>query len=333
MAIADYLDYASRNNAFSTFTHYRSKLLRFEKKHGKRSIRTVDTAMLFEYLYGRHGVTKNCGLRNGGQHRTALQNMLNYAAYRGMCPVVAVPKMNGGARPEQRDWTRYSADEMLRLQDGMPCPRSRIIVAVCINTAMRIDDIFQIRLKNVKLATDDLRVKIQKSKLWDNKPVTLELDHELRRYMTWYTETCGVGQRDDVYLIPGSKKVGLVVAGPGSGYAPNPERPVSYNWAYRRLMATLDAQELPHESGEAWHMLRRSVARLYFDTKAEEGYDLALRMTQALLNHKSVETTEKYLGLKIETIKRDQSLKGQAFLSRGRENVVSIVRPSEMRNA
>lgn len=326
MAVWDYLDYASRNLAFSTYTHYRSKLMRFESVHGPMPVKNVKAPLLFEYLYGRGGATKNCGARNASQHRTALQNMLNYAAYRGICDAVAVPKMDGGSRPEERDWTRYSADEMLMLQDGMPCPRSRMIVAICTNTAMRIDDIFQIRLKYVKLATNDLRVRIQKSKMWDNKPVTLELEEELRRYLIWYAQTCGISQRDDVYLIPGSKRIGWVEAGGCTGYAPNPERPVSYNWAYTRLKQAVEAQGLQREEGEAFHMLRRSVARLYFDTKADEGYDLALRMTQALLNHKSAATTEKYLGLRVETIKRDQSLKGQSFLTRGREGVIQIAR-------
>ncbi|MGW2206024.1 tyrosine-type recombinase/integrase [Streptomyces sp. NPDC001774] len=324
MAVWDYLDYASRELAFSTYTHYRSKLLRFERVHGTTPIGSITSPVLFEYLYGRHGVTRDCGIRNGSQHRTAIQNMLNYATLRGLCPAVSVPKSPGGSRPEERDWTRYSADEMLLLQDSMPCPRSRIIVAICTNTAMRIDDIFKMRLKYVRLSTNDLRVKIHKSKMWDTKPVTLDLEHELRRYMVWYAETCGVSERDDVYLVPGSKKVGWVGGGPGSGYVPDPERPVSYNWAYKRLRATMDAQRLPYEQGEAWHMLRRSVARLYFDTAVEDGYDRALRMTQALLNHKDVTTTEKYLGLTIETLKRDQSLKGRAFLTRGRENVLSI---------
>lgn len=327
MAVWDYLDYASRNLALSTFKHYRSKLIRFENRYGDVPIGSVTAPMLFEYLYGRHGVATTCGASNTSQHRAALQNVLTYAAYRGLCPAVAVPKMEGGGRPEERDWTRYSAGEMLQLQDAMPCPRSRVLVAVCTNTAMRIDDVFNIRLRNVRLATNDLKVRIRKSKMWDDKPVTLDLEEELRRYMTWYSTQCGVSERDDVFLVPGSKKVGWVGAGIGSGYAPDPERPVSYNWAYKRLKTTMDAQRLPHESGEAWHMLRRSVARLFFDTKAEEGYDLALRMTQALLNHRDVSTTERYLGLKLETMKRDQSMKGKAFLTRGRENVIPIRRP------
>lgn len=324
MAVWDYLDYASRELAFSTYTHYRSKLIRFERRHGHLALRSVSAPMLFEYLYGRHGVTRNCGTRNASQHRTALQNMLNYAAYRGLCEQVAVPKMESRGRVEERDWTRWTADEMILLQEAMPCPRSRMIVAVCTNTAMRIDDIFQIRLKYVRLQTNDLRVRIKKSGIWDNKPVTLELEEELRRYLTWYSETCGVTEKDDAFLIPGSRKSGWVGSGSGSGYTPDPTKPVSYNWAYTRLKKTMDDNGLPYEKGEAWHMLRRSVARLFFDAKVEEGYDLALRMTQALLNHKDVSTTEHYLGLKIETIKRDQSMKGRPFLTRGRENVISL---------
>ncbi|MGW6257604.1 tyrosine-type recombinase/integrase [Streptomyces sp. NPDC055085] len=287
-------------------------------------MKALDSPQLFEYLYGRRGVA-NGGGSNASQHRTALQNMLTYAANRGLCFHIAVPKMTGsgaGQTLERPDWARLSADQILAVQEAMLCPRSRLLVAISANTAMRIDDILNIRLRNVRLATNDLKVRIQKSRIWDNKPVTFELDQELRRYMTWYAQRCGVSERDDVFLVPGYKRVSW---GQGErGWEPNPEQPLSYQWSYRRLLKAFDSAGIQYEEKEAWHMIRRSVARLYFDSCVEDGYDFALRMTQALLNHKDVSTTEKYLGLKIETVKRDASLKRKRFLTSGRDNVVSL---------
>ncbi|MFD4474730.1 tyrosine-type recombinase/integrase [Streptomyces sp. NPDC058471] len=332
IAVWDYLDHLSRNGALWSYKGYRSKLIRFEEALGASDVRSLDRPTLFEYLYGRRGATKGCEYRNAAQHATAIQNVIDFAVNRGWRDPLKVPtpKDAGLRKPDERDWTRYSADEMLLLQEGMPCPRSRIIVAVITNTAMRIDDVFDIQNRYVRSQTGDLRARIKKSKMWDTKPITLDLEDEIRRYRQWYTEACGVTDKDDVYFIPGSKRNGDWIRklpdGTVAGYDPDPSRRVSYNWAYTRLKGALETQGLFYDKGEAWHMLRRSVARLYFDTMAGQGYDLALRMTQALLNHKEVSTTEKYLGLAVETAKRDQSLKGQAFLTRGRDGVVDLHR-------
>ena len=48
---------------------------------------------------------------------------------------------------------------------------------------------------------------------------------------------------------------------------------------------------------------------------AEKGHDEALRMTSSFLHHSSVQTTEVYLGLQHERIKRDVALRGQPFLT------------------
>ena len=66
---------------------------------------------------------------------------------------------------------------------------------------------------------------------------------------------------------------------------------------------------------EGIHTIRRSVARIYFDLLADEGYDAALRATMVLLHHSQSSTTEQYLGISRERAKRDASLTGKPFLS------------------
>lgn len=69
------------------------------------------------------------------------------------------------------------------------------------------------------------------------------------------------------------------------------------------------------EPGEGVHTLRRSVARGFFDAAAEAGYDGALRTTAALLHHQSTQTTELYLGIAADRLRRDATLRGQPFLT------------------
>jgi integrase len=65
---------------------------------------------------------------------------------------------------------------------------------------------------------------------------------------------------------------------------------------------------------EGLHTLRRSAARQFFEDCADQGHDAALRSTAALLGHKSVITTEGYLGISGDRIKRNKMLKGRDFL-------------------
>lgn len=54
----------------------------------------------------------------------------------------------------------------------------------------------------------------------------------------------------------------------------------------------------------------RSVApwaRAYFERESEQGNDVALRATAALLHHSSTQVTEHYLGLNHEKVRRDRS--------------------------
>lgn len=59
---------------------------------------------------------------------------------------------------------------------------------------------------------------------------------------------------------------------------------------------------------------------------ARRGYDAALRATSALLHHKDASTTENYLGLTREKKHRDDTLRGQPFLSALVEQGDNVVR-------
>src|SRR5690606_30101648 len=78
--------------------------------------------------------------------------------------------------------------------------------------------------------------------------------------------------------------------------------------------------------GEGCHTVRRSVARAFFDSMATDtGYDAALRTVSAMLHHKSSATTEIYLGLTSERVRRDSLLRGRPFLSALGAPVAEIV--------
>jgi hypothetical protein len=78
--------------------------------------------------------------------------------------------------------------------------------------------------------------------------------------------------------------------------------------------------------GVGAHTFRRSVARLYYDRMCDEvdSKDHALRLTQTLLNHSTMSTTEGYIGLEKERAERDITIKGQPIFGVRPENVVPL---------
>ena len=67
------------------------------------------------------------------------------------------------------------------------------------------------------------------------------------------------------------------------------------------------------DKGSGEHTLRSSGARALFQRLREEGYDGALRRVSAMLGHKSVLMTERYLGLQLEKTQRNELLAGQVM--------------------
>ena len=80
----------------------------------------------------------------------------------------------------------------------------------------------------------------------------------------------------------------------------------------RIVQEALAAVGLPTKY-EGTHTIRRAVARHFFDSQAALGHDGALRVTSALLHHRSASATERYLGLTSERVRRDEVMRGKPF--------------------
>ena len=81
------------------------------------------------------------------------------------------------------------------------------------------------------------------------------------------------------------------------------------------------------------HTLRRSGARAYFEQLLEEGSirDGVLRQIMAMLHHKSVLMTERYLGLDADREKRDVHLRGRRMFKVAHAiNVIQLRKAEEV---
>lgn len=209
---------------------------------------------------------------------------------------------------------------LLAMLEQAASGRDRCYLATAVNTALRASELNRLCVSDVHLDAGHLRVWIAKSQQEDLMPISSDLDSELRRWLITYARDLGRPLLASDHLFPARKGSRYVWRKQQDGScvrgrtAPSwlPDKPIVK--AQLVVQEALLAAGLPTKH-EGVHTLRRAVARAYFDSLADRGYDSALRQTSALLHHSSSATTEHYLGLASERERRDQTLKGKPFLS------------------
>lgn len=212
------------------------------------------------------------------------------------------------------DALRIPVTRFNELLDAAEHPRDRMYVALGLFLFLRSSEITALKIKHVDLAAGTIKVKIFKTDDLDHMPISEELDAELRRYLTWYTERHGVPD-PEWYLVP-AKDAPVVKWVEGQLTVMNkisrlrPLRQMGQPYLMvRRIVESLGYSG--HRVGG--HTLRRSGARAYFDHLGDEGYDRALQRVRAMLHHSTASMTELYLGLDVEKHQRDERLRGQTM--------------------
>lgn len=199
--------------------------------------------------------------------------------------------------------------------------RDRAMVALLLYTLARDVEATDLRVGDVDLKAGYIIMRVPKSHLEDSMPISAELDHELRLWLTYYAEQVGELQ-PGYYLLP-KRSARLTHRDPETGrvlgcefmYHPT-ERMGPASKPLKPILEAVgvpvtDAQGRPLWEGA--HTLRRSGARALFDHLAVEGYDQPLRVVQAMLHHKSIKDTERYIGISADRRTRDELIKGRAM--------------------
>lgn len=308
-----------------TVRTYAGVLRRLTARLPGKSFTDLYTPDLFNAMFGPGGISTGRAVKTVNLQRAAIKSFLEYGCSAGWRrDMIAVPKapVRSNKEPAAGLRTRLTSDQLLTLLHGAAHPILRGMLAVAMNTALRVSDVQKILIGDVDLATGDLNVVTLKTGVADMIPLTLDLDDELRRYLKWLTGATGLTVLDvDAHMFPG-----FAYGFNERGYEPT--RPVSYNWANRGLGALYAACGVRVEPRERWHTIRRSVARIYFDSLRDQiSHDHAIRQTMTLLGHRAQSTTETYLGLDAEKSARDESLRGKRLIVPG-GNVVTLHRPN-----
>jgi integrase len=349
-AINEYLDVRERmGKADNTLRTDRTLLPRFADHIGNPSFDDLTPEQVHDFFYGPGGLMDVHVTRIKGQQLHEPVGPGTHNHYRGRLKVFfAYCKANGLAPLDnylclveplaemKRKRMQPAPHILLSLLDQADCAMHRAYLATAVNTACRASELQALKVGDVDFARSQVFVTVIKTREEDDMPLTADLERELRVWFEEYAALLGRPLRDDDYLFPArsgnqirthyyDEKLGRRVY-ERTPLVYHPDRPVERT--EKIVKAALEKLGLPTRY-EGTHTLRRAVARAYFDMLAEQvGYDAALRTVSALLHHSTMSTTERYLGLSSEAKRRDETMKGKAFLTSmvSQKNVVPLHR-------
>lgn len=308
----------ARNKSESDRRSHGSLLRRFAAHAGDIHVGSVRAEHVEAFFYGDGGLHETVKTTTLANYRVMLKSFLRYCDRRDWLER-SVEQITEGlvekSTQSNRNRYRMTRAELRRLLDAADFPRDRALTAFVANTGLRISEAQHMRVRDVSFGKEELYVYLVKTKEEVTVPLSLDLETELRSWLTTYTEAVGKLSRG-FYLFPACHKP-LFMAGhaqtPSRDRVLNPGAILSHPQTIIKDLA--ERAEIELEDGDAWHTVRRSFARILYDDARDQGHDNALRIVQAALNHKSVVTTEKYLGLNIERQRYSDMIKGKPFLT------------------
>ena len=232
-------------------------------------------------------------------------------------------------KTQRRERFRVPVTDMTPMLDHAGNPRDRALMAAAWTLMLRQSELTSLKVEDVNLTNGEITVVIHKTNDSDTMPIPMELDRELRTWLTHYTNA--VGPLHGHYLLFPARRVAsltrdelgrIQLEGRDMVYVPTAPITRMEEIAQRVMRAV--GYEL--ESGEGMHTLRRSAARALFDRLVDEGYDGAIRMVQSILHHANTSTTERYIGLTLDKQRRDVMLRGQVMYPAAQNNGVRELR-------
>lgn len=265
-----------------------------------------------------------------------LVRFFKWARHTGRMPVESDP-MFGRRQPKavKRERNRIPVTQFDLLLDTAEErePKDRALCALLLYTLARDHEVTDLRIRDLRLDTGELRIRVHKTNVEDTLPVSSELDREMRRWLTHYAATAGPLE-DHHFLVPTRfvhpirNELGRITHHL-STYRPEKRiraagRVVSPVLERMGFPVVKDDGSAAHEGA---HTIRRSGARALFDQLSSTGYDHPLRVVQSLLHHASVTQTERYIGITADRRTRDEIIRGRELYPRSvDENVIKIVR-------
>lgn len=331
-AVARYLALAEQQTTLNTYRNTRSILNRFVIHTRINPLVSQITAEHLESFFYRGSLGSlaessfNKAVQRVGQFFTYCQRK-GWASHYLMDDIKSKEEV-------ETEMRRYSASEMYHLYTTCKNPQERILFALACNTALRIADITALYIgawdPRRKVVTDDptvdlangfLHVYIHKIRKTDAFPIVAELDEELRRWLTTYTETIDAPLTPVMRLIPSKWNAGFDSARTTKLMPYN--RITTTAPIYNRVVT---ASGLPNGRGDGFHTLRRSFARIFYEDLKNANHPEPVRPVQAALHHATPDMTYRYIGVQVNREERNDLLQGKTLLSRLAADTTNVVK-------
>lgn len=329
-AVTDYLAFrASQGLAKGTLRNERGTLKRFLQVNGSIGVHKINGTHVTRYF---EEAAKTCQPGSLGPAHATLNAFFKWARHTRRMDLDNDP-MFGRRKPKVRkkERSRIHVSKFPALLDaaGERSPRDRMLVAGLLYTLLRANEMQAIRLRDVDLDAGYITAVISKSNIEDRVPISSELDAELRKWLTHYTER--VGPLKPHYALvpqhvyqgvhdPVTKKFTTVRMENYDPESPAQVRSKMVHPAFEAIgFDTTDTRE-------GCHTLRRSGARALYDTLSEARHPRPIRVVKDMLHHASELQTEVYIGVQADRLDRDEVIKGRAMYAQSGGTVVPFTR-------
>ena len=332
-AIEDFARFRkSQDYSTGTLTVDRQVLKRFLKINGNIWVHAINEVHVERHFSEATRTRSAVSLRNDHQ---ILNGFFKWCRATARMPVDSDP-MFGRRRPRgyKRERNRLPVADFPALLDAAEerTPRDRALASILLYTLLRDQEACTLRVRDLNLRDGWLKVRVTKTGIEDMMPVSTELDREMRKWLTAYTEVVGPLQ-PHYYLVPARRMHPVFnesrkITHHASMYKPDDK----IKTCGRIIQPILEKVGFPvvdengKPCGEGAHTLRRSGARAMFDALVDDGYDHALRIVQSMLHHSSVTQTERYIGVTADRRTRDEIVRGNQLYGVSTENVIPIAR-------
>lgn len=279
----------------STLAKHKMTLTAFEQRFTGREVGTITAAQIIEW---RNSLATKSASRNKYLERVnAFYRHLKRHRYVAENPCDEIDPLDEGA-PRR---VRLDPQILPRMLEVARHPRDRAIVATAVELLLRGNELASLRVGDFKGRTLLVHVSKMKGELSeDEMAISDELAFVLREWMASYRRACGLVEAD-AYLFP---RIRIARAGSESKYRLDPHAPLGHPEEAVKL--ALRAAGATVEDGTGVHAIRRSCARLLFDALCDVEHPDPLGHVSALMHHSSRRTTELYLGVTGDRVRRNK---------------------------
>ncbi|WP_434439673.1 tyrosine-type recombinase/integrase [Lentzea sp. E54] len=311
----------SRKVATNTLASETSSCLRFVRAWdgSRRSPKSMDGTWVEDYLFGEDGIAAQMQPDSYNKTVTHLRGFVTWLLRRGIVSGDVLDALETLKAGPTKQYPRLTLEQMEEIVGNAADPWERFVVALGFQTLGRWSELQAVRWAHVNLAASRITWWREKTDEADALPITAKLDHELRAWILYYEASIGRPLEPDDFMVP--RRKWIINAG---------WRLLPKLHSNKAILTTVKSYAGPYLGGadaikgQGVHILRRSAARELYEALKRQGEPDPIRIVMAMLGHKNVKTTERYIGIERDRETRDALLSGSALLSIDRSNMVDL---------